>query len=189
MEKYKKRLIESKRHMPFGCSIPNLPPGIKCLYRALTPSEIKKHESNHFRSIRTNKNTKARFHEVSDVDEEKTSNQISIPNLTAICGADGQVIYVDKEYLVNLMKTRHEEIKSGVSLNQSKNEKNGDIATDVPVNESIVAGTLSPSTSLEKESIDGIDLILSSPSACGDYITDNQNMPSLNAIFPNSTPP
>lgn len=62
---FKEKRIKIMKNYPFECSVTNLPPNIKCAYRALTRVEMNDHVGKHQHSLNTHRRTKARYYEVS----------------------------------------------------------------------------------------------------------------------------
>lgn len=113
----KEQQIRKMQCRPYGCDIKNLPPDTMCAFRAFTRGEIEAYERKHAASINTNKRTKVRYFEIeipceSNVnDERQTENQQStIANITAICGLNGQVVYIDQGSFMDLVNKRIEQV-------------------------------------------------------------------------------
>lgn len=91
--------------LPFGCQV-KMPPGIVCRYRALTNRAITDHERSHAACLRSINSNKSRYYECEDnVHCEKV----------AICGHDGQVIFVNKEFVEFMAKKRIDEMKPNIN--------------------------------------------------------------------------
>lgn len=114
--------IKQMKLLPFKCKA-KLPPGIKCVYRALYFSEIESHITKHQKSIDSGVPTVARNYEVTNETTTTTENAIEIDQprdhqlefddpvaaRVAVFGPNDQCVYMSLESVFNEIDKRFRE--------------------------------------------------------------------------------